>query len=340
MKKALSLILALALVVCAFTGCTGITGTESTVENVTPSETTGNTAVTVRIGTLKGPTGMGMAYLMEKDSLSESKNDYEFTLAGSPDQITAQLASGELDIAAIPTNAAAALYNKTSGKVRLLAINTLGVLYILENGTSVKSVGDLKGKTLQASGQGSTAEYVLNYVLTKNGITPGTDITVNYASEHSEAMTLAATGSASLVMLPEPFVTNLKMKNSAFNTVIDLTAEWEKLGNGKLTMGCIAVNADFAENNPEIIKSFMTEYEQSVNFTNNNVADAAALIEKYDISTAAIAEKAIPSCNIVFISGADMANDAAKFLNVLYDAAPASIGGALPANDFYVTTVQ
>lgn len=333
MKKFLCLLLAALLVVGTFAACSGNAGNDTTA---LPTEST-EPAVkkNVNIAVLKGPTGMGAAKLMEMNENNEALNNYNFTVATAPDQITGKLVSKELDIASIPTNAASALYNKTKGNVTLIAINTLGVLYILENGDSVSSVADLKGKTILASGKSSTAEYVLNFILEKNGLKVGTDVTVEYAAEHAEAASQAISGKYDIVMLPEPFVTSTLLQSSDFKVKLNLTEEWKKVANAELTMGCVAVRTDFLKENPEAVENFLKDYKTSVDFVNSDVEGAAALIEKYDIAKAAVAKKALPNCNIVLITGEDMKKDASQFLSIIYDFDASAVGGALPEDSFY-----
>lgn len=289
------------------------------------------TGVTVNIGVLKGPTGMGAAWLMDQNEQGLSANSYNFTIAGAPDVLTGQLISGDMDMAALPTNAISTLYNKTEGKITVLGVNALGVLYILENGDRINSVADLEGKTILASGQGSTAEYVLNYILEQNGVSAE----IFWASEHSEAATLALSGEYDIVMLPEPFVTTVTTKNGSFRVALDLTREWEALGGGELTMGGIAVRTEFLEAHPDTVKAFVKEYASSVAFTNAQPADAAKLIAKYEIAAEEIAKNAIPRCNIVWLHGDNYKAKLENFLGVVYEANPAGIGGKMPGDDFY-----
>ncbi len=289
------------------------------------------TGVTVNIGVLKGPTGMGAAWLMDQNEQGLSANSYNFTIAGAPDVLTGQLISGDMDMAALPTNAISTLYNKTEGKITVLGVNALGVLYILENGDRINSVADLEGKTILASGQGSTAEYVLNYILEQNGVSAE----IFWASEHSEAATLALSGEYDIVMLPEPFVTTVTTKNGSFRVALDLTREWEALGGGELTMGGIAVRNEFLEAHPDAVKAFVKEYANSVAFTNAQPADAAKLIAKYEIAAEEIAKNAIPRCNIVWLHGENYKAKLENFLGVVYEANPAGIGGKMPGDDFY-----
>ena len=307
---------------------------ESTAAEENKAEAEPAEKITIQIAALKGPTALGMLNLMENDANGISVNDYEFTLAGAADEIVGKISSGELDIAAVPTNVGATLYNKTEGGVQLAALNTLGVLYILENGDSIHSVEDLAGKTIVATGQGSTPEYALNMILEKNGLT---DVTVEYKSEHSEVPPMLLNGEASVAMLPQPFVTSALSQNDNIRVALDVTEEWNKAVNGEseLTMGCVIVRKDFAEEQKEALDAFLDEYKASVDAVVADPAAAAVLSEKYDIIKAAVAEKAIPECNIVFIEGDEMERIAGGCLQVLFDANPKSVGGSLPDEAFY-----
>lgn len=293
---------------------------------------------TVRIAALKGPTAVGMLQMMEDAQNGTAPDDYQFTLAGSADEIVGQIVQGEFDIAAVPTNLAAVLYNKAEGRVQLAALNTLGVLYMLENGETIQSAADLKGKTIYTISKGSVPEYVLNYVLTQNGLNPQTDLTVEYKTESTEVAALLASGEAQVAMLPQPFVTSVLTQNDQVRVALDMTEEWDKVGNGSvLTMGCIIVQKEFAENHPEAMARFMQAYGQSVAYVTDeaNLEEASALCEKFDIMKAAVAQKAIPQCNIVFITDQEMEEKVSGFLQVLYDADPASVGGTMPDEGFY-----
>jgi len=296
----------------------------------------------IKIATLKGPTGMGMVKLFSDNEAKTTANRYEPLIVGTPDEIVGKISSGEIDIAAVPTNLAATLYNKTSGKVQLLALNTLGVLNILEKGDTVKSIADLKGKTLYATGKGSTPEFILNYLLIQNGIDPAKDITIIYKTEHSELATLALSGQANLVLLPEPFVTTVLSKNAGFKSVIDMTDEWSattrKTGikDSVLSMGCVIVRREFAEANKAAVDAFMAEYKTSISYVNESTAEASLLIAKYEImASSALAKIAIPNCNITYIDGEVMKTQISNLYNVFFMADPKSIGGKLPEDDFY-----
>lgn len=294
----------------------------------------------IKIAALKGPTGIGITKLMSDSEAGVTKGNYKITLAGTPDELTGKIISGELDVAALPTNVAATLFNKSGGKVKLAALNTLGVLYVLQKGDAVQSVSDLNGKTIYATGQGAVPEYVLDYILKANNI----DAKVEYMAEHSELAAAALAGRAELIMLPEPFVTTVTSKDGSFQVAIDLTKEFEAACNKNgaegtvLTMGCIVVNAAFAEKNKEAFHNFLDEYRASAEFANSNVQETAAFVEKYEImASAAAAEKAIPNCNIVYIEGADMKNKVEGFFKVLSDYNISAIGGKIPGDELYYT---
>ena len=309
----------------------------------TPDEPNASTAH-FKIAALKGPTAMGLVRLMRDNdetaaaptSSGKPEKPYTFTLAGSADEVTPALIKGEIDMACVPANLAAVLYNKTGGAVEVLAVNTLGVLYIVERGESVQSLADLKGKTVVAAGKGSTPEYALRYLLSENGIDPDTDVTLDWKSEHSECVAALASGQATVALLPQPFVTVAQSTIEGLRMALDLTAEWDKLGSGStLITGVIVARRAVVEENPAAVKAFLADYAASVEWVNANIADAAALIGEYGIVDAAIAEKALPYCNIVCITGAELLEKLPGYLYVLYNAEPAAVGGAMPDNSFY-----
>ena len=310
-------------------------------ETQSQTETASGEETAVNVMALKGPTAMGMVQLMDNAEAGlVNGNSYTFTIAASADEVTPKLVQGEADIAAVPANLASVLYNNTEGQVQVLAINTLGVLYIVENGDSVQTVSDLAGKTIYASGKGSTPEYALNYILSENGIDPEADVTIEWKSEHSECVAALASDEDGIAMLPQPFVTTAQTQNENLRIAMDLTEEWDALQAdaetpSALLTGVVVVRTAFAEEHPEAVNAFLDSYRESVDYVNANVTDAAALIEKYDIVTAAVAEKALPYCNITFIEGSEMQEKLSGYLNVLYEQNPTSVGGALPADDFY-----
>lgn len=336
MKRLIALAMS-AVMMLSLTACAG--GSEASSSAPEGSSAVAEERAAVRVGGLKGPTAMGMVKLMEEDAAGTTANDYEFTLAGSADEINPLLIKGELDIAAVPTNVASVLYNKTEGQVEILALNTLGVLYVVENGNTIQSVEDLRGKTIYSTGKGATPEYALNYILGENGLTAGTDVTVEYKSEHSELASLLAAGQADLAVLPQPFVTSVLAKNPDVRIALNLTEEWDKVteDGSKLTMGALVVRKDFAESNPEAVRNFLKEYQASTQYVTDeaNLDDAAALIEQYGIISAAVAKQALPYCNIVCITGSEMKDKLSGYLQVLADAEPSSVGGTLPGDDFY-----
>lgn len=315
MKKLISYVALAVTALSVFTGCASSSKTE------------------INVGVIKGPTGIGTVELMEKSEKGETEGLYNISVAASADEVNGKIAKGELDIAAVPTNVAPLLYNKDNGAYSVLAVNTLGVLYVLENGNTVNSVQDLSGKTIYMAGQGAVPEYVINYILEKNGID---DTEIVFMTEHTEAAAALADGRADIVILPEPNVTAAMMQNENIRIALDLTEEWKNVSGNDMAMGCIIVRNDFLKDNKEAVDTFLDEYEDSIEYVNENTAEAAQLVEKYGImASAKAAEKAIPNCNIVYIDGDEMENILSDFYGVLYEANPKSIGGTLPGADFY-----
>ena len=344
MKKtlalAMALLMALSLAACGSSGSTSAASSapSSAAQSSAASQEAEPAApASFRIAALKGPTAMGLSYLMDQsDKGEETANDYTFTLAGAADEVTPGLIKGELDMACVPANLAATLYQKTEGQVQVLAVNTLGVIYIVENGNAVQSMADLAGKTIVASGKGSTPEFGLRYLLQQNGLDPDTDVAIEWKSEHSECVAALASGAATIALLPQPFVTVARTKLPDLRVALDLTAEWDALENGStMITGVVVGRKDAVEANPGAVDAFLAEYNESVEWVNANVADAAAIIGNYGIVDAAVAEKALPYCNIVCITGRPMQEKLSGYLDVLYQQEPASVGGAVPAEDFY-----
>jgi NitT/TauT family transport system substrate-binding protein len=319
---------------------------EATEETASTEETpeepdTQEEGVDINVAVLAGPTGIGAVGLMESADNGETVNNYTFTVAAANDDVVAGLTSGEFDIAAVATNVAANLYNKTSGSVEICALNTYGVLYILENGEEVQSISDLAGRTIYATGQGANPEYVLEYLLTENGLSyslDGSDADVAIEFMASDALVAGmASGEYDLCMLPVPAVTSVELQNTDVRTALDLTAEWEASGaEGVLTMGCMVVRTEFAQEHPEAVASFLEEYAASISAVQADPAHAGELCETYGIvAKAAVATKAIPDCNLCCIMGADIQPAIQPYYQVLFDANPDAIGGALPDEAFY-----
>lgn len=306
---------------------------ETSIDDQTPPE-----IVNLRIGTLKGPTGMGMSYLMEQDAMEKSGLDYTFDIVGAPDQLVGKIVKGDVDIAAVPTNLAAVLNVKTEGKIQLLGVNTLGVLYIVENGDSIQSMADLESMDIGASGKGATPEYVLNYLLAENDLVAGENVEVDYAFEHSELASTVAAGDTKVALLPQPFVTSVMLSNPDVRIAVDLNDVWAESNETakSLPMGAIIVNKAYAEANPEVIATFMEEYKASVDFVNAEPVEAGKLIEKFGIiPKAALATKAIPNCSITLIPAQVAKEDVLNFYEVLHSFNPKSIGGQLPTDEFF-----
>ena len=323
MKKLLAILLTMALVF-ALVGCSD-TDTTSTPNVSTDSEA--YTAVDMSVAYMTGPTGIGMAKLNADSDAKLTANNYTFTVATAAPDITGKFLKGEINIASVPTNVAANLYNKSNGKVRMLAVNTNGVLSILEKGNTIKSVADLKGKTIYSTGKGQNPEYILNYILNKNGINPATDVTINFVSSDDLKAKLIS-GEAEIAMAPEPLATAVMVQNKQLNRALSINDEWSKVSDTELMMGCVIALDSYVEANPKAVEKFLEEYEASIKF--------ATYCEKYGIAPkAAIAKKSIPICNLCYVTGTDMKTNVNGYYSVLFDADPTSIGGKLPADDLY-----
>ena len=323
MKKIICIALSVLIFVLSLCGC-----------NNNASEN-----VQVRVLALKGPTGIDMAKMMH-DVKDDGNGKYVFTVAAQPTEAVAAVVGEKVDIAAVPTNLAATLYKKTEKGVKMIAINTLGSLYILEQGNEINSITDLRGKTIYATGQGANPEYVLKFLLEKNGLKVGEDVKIEFKSEHSELAALMASGECVLGMLPEPNVSSAMAQNSNLRIALNLNDEWNKVADNdsKLTMGCVIVREKFLNENPKLVKQFLKDLESSINYAVDNPKEAGSLCETYGIvPKAALATNAIPNCNLTFISGKNMEKSIDGYLNLLYNSNPSSIGGELPGEEFYFT---
>lgn len=324
MKKGICVLLAIFLMVAVAAGCA--------------KEPVPTVKTAVNVGAIQGPTGIGMAHLMEADTNNTATNDYTFTVCSTPQDAGNQLASGKLDIAALPTNLAASLYQKTQGKVQLLAVNTLGVLYMLENGNTVQSIADLRGKTIYSTGEGANPEYILRYVLSKNGIDPDKDVTIKFLAENTELVAKMVSGEVKIAMVPEPNVSNITTKNTNVRIAAGMNDAWNAVADqdSKLMMGCVAVRKEFLENNKAAVDAFLVEYKASIEKATQNVEKTAQLCETYGIiPKAALAKKAIPNCQLVFVAGDTMKTQINGYYQVLASYNPKAIGGKLPDDGFY-----
>lgn len=331
MKKIISLLLAMVLAV-SLVACGQKTTADDTTENDTPAE-----RVTIRLGGLKGPTSMGMVKLLDDAENGGGQNDYTFTMAASANELTPQLVQGELDVLAVPANVAAILYNQTEGGVVTLAAGTLGVLYIVEKGgETVTDITSLNGKTIYATGKGATPEYALTYLLAQHGLTLGEDVQVEWKSEPTEIVAQMAQEDSAVAMLPQPFVTVAMGQVEGLRVALDLNATWDALDNGsRLITSVLVARKEFVDAHPAALAAFLEDYSTSTDYANSDPAGAAVLVEKYGIVKSAVAEKALPQCNLVCITGVDMKVAVSGYLQTLYDLKPEAVGGTMPADAFY-----
>lgn len=286
------------------------------------------------VKTLNGPTTIGMSMLIN-DQQQNTDSMYDFEVVTMAQDVVNGLVKGDVDIAAIPANLAATVYNKTKGKIQVAAVNTLSVVYIVDNDGTVKSVQDLVGKTIYATGQGQTPEYILTTILKDNGIDPAKDVTLEFKNEPSEVASILAKEENVVALLPQPFITVAQSKNDKINVAIDLNEEWKNNHESNIITGVLVVNKDYAENNKETFNQFLEDYKNSIISVNSNPEEAAPIIEKLGVIKAPIAIKAIPNLKIRYMDELEMQDNLTGYLTVLEELNPQSIGGKLPGEDFY-----
>ncbi len=323
MKRIIALMLAAVMALGIFAGCA-----QEPVQ--TPADDT-QPAVPMNVVALSGPTGIGMAKLAAD---GKENGKYNVTFASAPDEITGLIVNGEVDVACVPTNLAAALYAKTNGSISVTAVTTMGVLYLLDKTGEIESIADLEGKTVGATGQGSNPEYILNYILAENGLTVGENVNVNFYGEHAELASLMISGEVDIAMLPVPFATQVEGKIEGIN-VLNLQDEWNKVCDTALAQGVVIVRNEYLENNKEQFDAFLDDLKASTEYAVNDVEGAAQLCGDLGIIAQEVALKAIPYCNLTFSEGAEMKATVSAFLQVLFDANPKATGGSLPGDEFY-----
>lgn len=335
-KKTLILLMVTAMSIISFTACNKKDDKSDTKNDTNTTETSD---ITIKVGSLKGPTSMGLVNLMAEDEAGTSDCDYDFTIYTQADEIVAEIVKGNLDIATVPANISSVLYQKTEKGISVIDINTLGVLYIVESGDSIKNISDLKGKTIYLTGKGTSPDFVLQYLLSENGLSTD-DVTLEYKSEATEVAALLAEDENAIGLLPQPFVTTAMMNNENLNIALDLTKEWKNASGDNLVTGVTIVRNEFLKDNASLVKTFIKEHNESVQYGKENLDETSERIEKYGIIKSAVAKQAYEYCNIVCIDGEDMKSALSVYLNVLYDYEPSTVGGSLPDDNFYATVID
>ena len=354
-KKSSILMSTLVLSVVLLAGCSKTENTKKTdaaatmeptkgvTEELTQSPTQGveqepaKEKMTLQVAALKGPTAMGLVSMINLSEQGMTTNNYELTVAGAADEITAGILKGDYPIATVPCNLASVLYTRSNGGIKVAGINTLGVLYIVETGDAIQGIEDLKGKTIYSTGKATTPEYTLNYLLRSHGIDPNKDVTIEYKSEATEVAAILSEAENAVAMLPQPYVTTVMMSNDKVRIALDVTKEWEEVSENDSTVitGVVVVNTAFLEENKDVVDAFLAEYQTSVAYANEEVEATSELIEKYGIIKKPVAMQAVPYCNIVMIQGDEMKTKMNGYLQVLFDQEPNSVGGSMPDDNFY-----
>lgn len=292
----------------------------------------------LRIGGMKGPTSMGLLFMKDEVENGAGTGAYEFTMVTGADELLPMMIKGELDIALVPANVAAILYQKTEGGVAVIDINTLGVLYMVSGDSGIGSVEDLRGKTIYLTGKGTTPDYVLHYILQENGLQEG-DYTLEYKSEPTEVAALLAEKPDAVGLLPQPFVTVACAQNEALQVVMDMNEQWSLLqgeSGSRMVTGVTVVRKEVLEENEKAVLEFMSKHKASAEAINQDVEKGAELVVAAGIiGKAPIAQKAIPKCNITYVDGEEMKQALSGYLQVLFEQDATSVGGKLPEDDFY-----
>ena len=326
-------------------------GTQEVTASVSPTqEPSDGPAITpdcvvpgeIRLAVLSGPTGVGAARLLDNidnNPASLSYGNYGYTVYTDNSELVAGLTTGEIDIATMASNVAVNLYNRTDGGVKIIAAGTLGVLHILEGsgGTEINSVADLAGKTIWSAGQGANPEYILRHLLQESGLTVGVDVEVVFA-DASEISAKLLSGDIECAMLPVPAATAAIARGEGqVRAAIDVTEAWDTLqSGGPLIMTAVVVRTEYLETYPDLVDHFLTDYEKSIDYVNNNPDAAAELVAGYGLTpNAAIAKQAIPQCHLAFLSGNDMVSALSNYFLALYAIDPASVGGSVPDDGIY-----
>ena len=356
MKRTLSLLLTAALALSLLAGCgpktpagtssSAAPGSSSSQPDGSDQDSSQSTpevdAPVIKFMALSGPTGVGASWLMEYYSAENAFTDMPFildsTIVTDNTEVQAALNNKTVDVAAIATNAAAVLSAKNPDSIQVLAVNTLGVLYILEKGDTVHSMADLKGKTLYcpSNTKGANPEHILNHLLTGNGVDPS-DVNIEWLTP--QEITVKMTSSdAGICMLPVPAATALLVKDSGVREAVSLSDAWQDLEGSPLPMGCVVARTEYIEENPLGVEAFLAAYEKSINYISDpaNSADASALVAQYEFApNDQVAAKAIPQCSLTFVTGQEMKTTLEDYYTILFQTAPASIGGGLPYDSFY-----
>lgn len=285
---------------------------------------------------LKGPSSIGMLRMIESEPVFGEDVETEYQIVDEPQLMIARIMSGEADIAAVPINLAAVLYNK-GAPYRLGAVTGDGLLHIVSSREDIGSVEDLKGKRIYCIAQGSTPEFVLRYVLEKSGIDPDTEVELDFSFDHVAIAPQLIAGKVDLAVLPEPFVSIVASKNPAVQPVIDLQQVWAELSGTGDTYPITAtlVRNSLYREHPEALKAFFAAYRESIDWANANPAEAGGLAGKYMEMPAPIIAKAMPRLNLRYQSPREARSRVEELYQVFHGFAPASVGGTIPGDEFY-----
>jgi NitT/TauT family transport system substrate-binding protein len=311
---------------------------EAGQKQASDEETQQEKPLNVKAAVFKGPSGFGMIRLFEEEPDLGENVELELSVLPSPQEMVARVSGGELDFAVFPANMGAKLYSKGPG-YRLGAVTGMGVLSVVSSDGSIGQWSDLEGRTVHAIGKGATPDYLLRYMLSEHGLTPGEDVKIDFSVKSAPQLAqLVIGGKAETAVLPEPFVTMVRLKSDAADPVLDFQESWKEImgTDRSYPITVVVVRPGLAEERPEVVRRFLEAYRQSIEWVNANPADAAELIGTYEVLPAQLAKPAIPHTNLEFIPAREAKPLMESYLEVLLDFNPASVGGTLPDDGFYL----
>lgn len=329
-KRALALFAALAAVALALCFTLAGCASSSNDQQADLSEYT-NEADALRIGSMKGPTSIGLASMMDQEQ-------GQFTVVGAADELTPLLLQDQIDIALVPANVAAVLYARTEGQIQVIDVNTLGVLYGISLDEGINNVEDLRGRTVYMTGKGTVPEYTFMALLAAANISTD-DLAIEFCSEPTEVVAQISQHDGAVGILPQPYATACTLKNENLHTVLDLTEAWAQMTGGQkgdVVTGVTVAKTSTIEEKEGAVKLFLQRHAASAEVAQTDPsAIVAKVIELGIIENETLAEKAIPNCNVVCYTGEEMKNALAGYLQALFDQNAEALGGSLPGDDFY-----
>jgi NitT/TauT family transport system substrate-binding protein len=336
MKKVISSILVLGLILLSLAGCSsGSKAPETTKATEAAAKKT--EPISIKVAAPTGAPTLSMIKMIKEQPALGEQVQVSYESIKSPDLVASRIISGEIDIAVVPTNLAATLYNK-GADYKLAAASVWGILYVIGN-EKIESWEDLRGKEIHTMGRGLTPDILLRYLLTKNGLDPEKDVKLTYMGEATELASTYIAGKSAISVIPEPALANVMLKKPDTLILLDLQKEWAKLNPdaSSYPQASLIIKNDLIEKNPEFVETFLQEYEKSIDWLASNGETAGTYSE--DLQTG-ISKQAVINglqrSNIYYRDSKDAKEAIDKYMKILLDYSPEVIGGKLPDEGFYL----